>query len=59
MNVTLVEQKLSNLTLHNNPVYVFKYDLKKLYILKKIQRAVILKINKIADHENKLYLINI
>ena len=59
MDIVLINQKLSNLTLHNNPVYVFKYDLKKLYTLKKIQQAVTLKINKIQEHGDKLYLINI
>ena len=59
MNVTLVEQKYSVMTLYGKPAYVFKYDLGKLYKLKRIQQIITMKINKIADHENKLYRINI
>ena len=59
MEIELVQQKKSNLLLYGNAAYKFAYDLKKLYRLKKIQQAVTFKINKIADHENKLYLINI
>ncbi len=59
MDIILVEQKHSNLTLYGKTVYVFKYDLKRLYTLKRIQQAINLKINKIADHTNRLYLINI
>ena len=59
MDVVLIEQKKSNLLLYGNPAYVFKYDLRRLYTLKRIQQAILFKINKIADHENKLYLINI
>ena len=59
MDVVLIEQKVSNIVLYGKPAYVFKYDLKKLYKLKRIQHAITLKINKIADHENKLYRINI
>ena len=58
MDIVLIEQKQSNITLYGKFAYVFKYDLKKLYKLKRIQQAITLKINKIADHENKLYLIN-
>ena len=59
MDIVLIEQKQSNITLYGKFAYVFKYDLKKLYKLKRIQQAITLKINKIADHENKLYRINI
>ena len=59
MNVILLEQKKSNLTQYGNPVYVYKYDLKKLYRLNRIQQAITLKLNKIPDHDNKIYLINI
>ena len=59
MDVVLIEQKFSNITLNGKLAYVFKYDLKKLYKLKRIQRAITMKINKIADHQNKLYHINI
>ena len=59
MDIVLIEQKQSNITLYGKAAYVFKYDLKKLYKLKRIQQAITLKINKITDHENKLYRINI
>ena len=59
MDIVLIEQKQSNITLYGKFAYVFKYDLKKLYKLKRIQQAITMKINKIADHENKLYQINI
>ena len=55
MDVVLIEQKKSNLLLYGNPAYVFKYDLRRLYTLKRIQQAILFKINKIADHENKLF----
>ena len=54
MDVVLIEQKFSNITLNGKLAYVFKYDLKKLYKLKRIQRVITMKINKIADHQNKL-----
>ena len=59
MDVVLIEQKKSNLSQYGNEVHVFKYDLKKLYTLKRIQQAISFKINKYPFHENKLYLINI
>ncbi len=59
MEIILVEQKFTNLTFNGKLAYKFSYDLKKLYKLKRIQRAITMKINKIADHENKLYHINI
>ena len=53
MDVVVIEpvKKKSNLLLYGNTAYVFKYDLKKLYTLKRIQQAILFKINKIADHE--------
>ena len=55
MDIVLIEQKQSNITLDGKFAYVFKYDLKKLYKLKRIQHAITKKINNIPDRENKLY----
>ena len=58
MKITLISQKQSNLNYGQTPVYIFKYDLNKLYTLSKIQKVINLKINKIPNCQNKLYMIN-